>query len=68
MNKELNLDLVCMVQRQYYNDKREKMMKRNIKVSCICLVIFILSCFLSFLIYNVCVYEVPAEIIQESLF
>lgn len=66
MNKELNLDLVCMVQRQYYNDKQEKIMRRNIKVSCICLIIFILSCFLSFLIYNVCVYEVPAEVIQET--
>lgn len=59
-NNPLKLDLVYMVQEQYYRDKRIKQQKNNIINSIICLVIFLCAIYLSFLLYNIYNYDIPA--------
>ena len=50
MDDKLKLDLVRLVQIQYYKNKRKAEFKQDIKVACHG---FILACFLAFLLYNV---------------
>lgn len=53
MDDKLKLDLVRLVQIQYYKNKRKAEFKKDIKVACHGFLIFILVCFLAFLLYNV---------------
>ena len=53
MDDKLKLDLVRLVQIQYYKNKRKAEFKKDTKVACQGFLIFILACFLAFLLYNV---------------